>query len=439
MEKQVLLIQSNSMKSNKKDGRDENTLLRASEINRKYLKLKNNKTTTLYTNNDDDYENETVLKPFKAFVKDIRNADNLYDKGIITENELKQVCFVTPETFNKFSKDANQEIVRVVIDRAKVFDKMLIGTDPELLIMENGNVIKADCIPGFSRHTKFGSDGAMAELRPDPSYTPEGLVENIRKLLIDNEMTQHIKKYNWVSACYFENNQRDFPVGTHLHFDNPKEIKKLDNATRKRLFAVTNKILDELLTIPMIRIDGRLGHNRRARCKMSQAMGYGNQYGTGYGFFGEWRVCEGRLEHRSLSGLTISNPNICKDVFGVGKAIVEAIYKEVINKDLDSKFILPDKYTKTGIYEKTFKDWGKIPLTDFFNCTNSSEFMRITMDNSSRVDIGVGYIKKWLNKLRKLSTYGKYENYIESLGELLCSDSKILNKLNRNIKQNWGV
>jgi hypothetical protein len=189
----------------------------------------------------------------------------------------------------------------------------------------------------------------------------------------------------------------------------------------------------------MIRLDGKIGHNRRAKCKMSQMGGFGNNYGVGYGFFGEWRTCNGRLEHRSLSGLVISDPKICEAVFGVGQAIVEAVYKEAINHDLDGNFILPLDYDPKSIYTKKFKDWEKIPLASVFDCTKSSEFMHITMDNSSRVEISVDYIKKWNKKLKKLSTYGKYENYIESLSELLSNNSKTLDNINKNIKHNWGV
>ena len=172
---------------------------------------------------------------------------------------------------------------------------------------------------------------------------------------------------------------------------------------------------------------------------MSQVQGFGNVYGVGYGFFGEWRICKGRLEHRSLSGLAISNPDICRDVFGVGQAITEAVYKEAINNDLNDEFILPKKYTEKGIYRKTFKNWQKIPLAETFNCVNSSEFMRTIMDNSSRIEIDKTYINKWLSKIRKLSTYGKYEKYVESLGDLLSCNAKVLDKVNKNIKQNWGV
>ncbi|MDA3908198.1 MAG: hypothetical protein PF437_03850, partial [Sulfurimonas sp.] len=200
-----------------------------------------------------------------------------------------------------------------------------------------------------------------------------------------------------------------------------------------------NKIVDEFLTLPMIRLDGPSGHNRRAKCKMSQAMGYGNVYGVGYGFFGEWRDCCGRLEHRSLSGLVLSSPEICTDVFGTAQAITEAVYKDVINNGLDTDYILPKEFSKTSIYEKNFEDWEKVPLANTFGCTKSSGFMRTVMDKSSRIEIDISYIAKWLDAIRKLTTYSKYEKYIESLGALLLKNAVTLNKLDKNIKNTWGI
>jgi len=422
------------MDNNKKEGRQENTLLRAANTTRDYLKLDADVVKNIHSSKN-EYSDD--LYPFKAYARDIKRVKELQEAGIIKEKDLNKVCFVTTSTFNKFTKQPEKQFITAILD--KNFDKLLIGTDPELLLMHNNEVVHASNIPNFSKLSKFGSDGAMAELRPDPAFTSKGLVENIRKLLTDNELTASIKKYDWLSACYFENANRDFPVGTHLHFDNPTKIKNIDMMQRKRLFAVTNKIIDELLTVPMIRLDGLSGHNRRAKCKMSQVGGFGNNYGVGYGFFGEWRVCEGRLEHRSLSGLVISDPKICEAVFGVGQAIVEAVYKEAINNDLNSEFILPKNFDSNTIYSKLFKDWQKIPLAKTFNCTKTTNFMRNIMDKSSRVDISVEYIKRWLKNIRKLPTYGKYEHSVEFLGELLSKNSKSLDKLDKNIKHNWGI
>jgi len=434
MERQILLVKSNNMDNNKKEGRHENTLLRASSSTRNNLNLTEGKTKNIQTTDG----NQTYdLQPFKAYAKDIKKAKKLCESGVIKDKDLNKVCFVTTDIFNKFAKQQEVEVVSVMLD--KVFNELLIGTDPELLLMDNDEVIHAGNIPNFSKFSKFGCDGAMAELRPDPALTPKDLVKNIHSLLTNEELTSSIKKYDWLSACYFENANRDFPVGTHLHFDNPIKIKNLPIGSRKRLFAVTNKIIDELLTIPMIRLDGPSGHNRRAKCKMSQAGGFGNNYGVGYGFFGEWRTCNGRLEHRSLSGLVISDPKICEAVFGVGQAIVEAVYKEAVNNDLNSEFVLPKNYDAGAIYSKPFKDWEKIPLAETFGCIKPSSFMHEIMNKSSRIDISIEYIKGWLLHIRKLPTYGKYENYVEFLGELLSKNSKKLDKLDKNIKHNWGI
>jgi len=313
---------------------------------------------------------------------------------------------------------------------------MLIGTDPELLIMNNGQIIPANSIQGFSKNAKFGSDGAMAELRPDPASSPEKLIENMKKLFsLTNTAAEG---YDWISSCYHETKQRDYPVGAHIHIGNPHKIATGLNAKDKnRLFAVTNKIMDELLAIPMIRLDGKSGYKRRARCKMSHINGFGAGYGKGYGFFGEWRGKHGRLEHRTLSGLVISNPKLCKSVFSTALAIAEAVYKKIINEKLDPDIILPSKFNENIIYDKSFVSWGDIPLAEIFGCVRSSKEMSDTLDKSSRSEITSSHIDSWLKKMSVLSTFSKYEADIVHLSEILSQNTQTLNKINRNIKKTW--
>jgi hypothetical protein len=422
MEKQILLVASNRMKENKKEDRHESVLLRMSEKVRTALKLTQKQQLLVYSD-----KNDLNLTIFKAYSEDIKKAKQ-YAKFI------NKIAFVHPDTIYKLT-GTNTEAIEVTLSDS--FKDILIGTDPELLLYDDeNNIVSAAIIPHLNKTSSFGSDGAMAELRPEPAFTPEDLVQHIKTIFHSN-LDKPVAKYNWISACYIDAVNRDYPVGTHLHFDNPAQIKNLDLEERMRLFAVTNKIIDELLTIPMIRLDGQDGFRRRAKCKMSVAGGFGNQYGKGYGYFGEWRVCNGRLEHRSLSGLVISSPNIAEAVFGTSKAIVEAVYKKVLDKD--AEYILPAKFNKDELYLNKFNSWDKIPLTAEFNCIKSSDFMHNTMNKSSRVDINKKYINRWLSKIRKLPTYGKYEKYVESLGDVLNCSAQTLRNLNKNIKQTWGI
>ncbi len=430
MEKQIIVIPSEKMDSNQKEGRDEHRLVRMAKVARNKLDPDNSGMTL------EGLINTKKLSTFKAYTEDVKKARKMMvDGALLDEHDLSNTCFVSTETYkNLGGKDKT-----LVLDLNSIFTKLLIGTDPELLLMHEGNVKHADSIPGFNKDAKFGNDGAMAELRPDPSHTAEGLVANMKKLLHDDVLINNVRDLDWISSCYIENKDRDYPVGTHIHIDNPKKIAAMSNESRLRLFAVTNKILDELLSMPLIRLDGSIGHKRRARCKMSAHNGYNKgSYGKGYGFFGEWRPCNGRLEHRSLSGLVITNPTICTAVFGTAKAIAEAVYKEAIKNDLNSDFILPKQFSKGVIYNDTFKQWDKIPLAESLGCTTTSGIISKAMNKSCRTDINKKSITDWLVKIRKLPTYNTYANNIESLGDVLVSSAKVLDGYNNvNMKKTW--
>ena len=337
---------------------------------------------------------------------------------LFTEGDLASLYIIDP-----FEKEVN----------------ILIGSDPEFLFLDGDKIVNAALIHGLTKNTSLGHDGAMAELRPAPANVPEELTANVRNILLEHVEKEPICKYDWFSACYIERGDRDYPVGTHIHFDNTELIRKLPTGNRMRLFAVTNKILDELLTIPLIRLDGVKGHNRRAKCKMSPGGGFGNNYGKGYGYFGEWRMSSGHLEYRSLSGLVLSSPSMYSAVIGTAKAITEEVYSQATKHRLDRNFILPDKFDKEDIYRKDFNSWKEIPLADICGAHMSSELVDNLMNKSTRVDITPQFIARWLRKLRNFSTYGKYEPYVEILGDILSSSSKSLDSIERNLKKTWNL
>ena len=59
------------------------------------------------------------------------------------------------------------------------------------------------------------------------------------------------------------------------------------------------------------------------------------------------------------------------------------------------------------------------------------------MDASDRKVISQAYIKKWLTKMRTLTTYQKFSKHIETLGEILSSSDKVLDSFDTNIKNTW--
>lgn len=434
MLKPLILLPSDSMDGNKKQDRNEDTLLRVSKITRNSV-IENLDNVKL-----DGVDSIKELGVYKAFSKDLIRVRELILENVLNYEDSDRVAFVSSKTFKELGGEG-QFLDFSKIDYKKqveLITTLLIGTDPELLLMSQGKVIPASSIEGFDKKAKFGSDGYMAELRPDPADSAEGLVDNIKIILQNEAVQKKTDKLDLISACYYEEDNRDYPVGAHIHIDNPKKIAALPLAERFRLFAVTNKIMDELLTLPVIRLDGNKGHNRRAKCKMSAHNGYGVAgYGKGYGFFGEWRECHGRLEHRSLSGLVLINPQVATAVFGTAQAIAEATYNEALKNKLDKDFILPNKFNYQDIYKATFENWGDIPIAETLGCTTNSKEISEIMNASDRKTISQAYIKNWLIKIRTLSTYDKFSKHIEALGDILSSSDKVLDSFDNNIKNTW--
>ncbi len=59
------------------------------------------------------------------------------------------------------------------------------------------------------------------------------------------------------------------------------------------------------------------------------------------------------------------------------------------------------------------------------------------MNSSCRTEVNRQFIKTWLNKIRKLSTYNAFSDDIESLSSILSSSAKVLDGYNVNMKKMW--
>lgn len=200
------------------------------------------------------------------------------------------------------------------------------------------------------------------------------------------------------------------------------------------MFGIFNKILDELLSLPMIKLDGQdLGECRRSKCQM--AMG-----NNGYGFYGEWRPCDGRLEHRTLSGLWLMHPVVAEAVLGTAKAIADEMFGLVEDKGYDLAYIRhPDigfddhKY----LYRAEFDDWDKIGIAKDLRCIQSSSYMRSMLNASKAKSITKSFLTKWYSDMKKLSTYKQYAKHIDMLYAILSLPQKKISDVGFDLKKNW--
>ncbi|MEA3296161.1 MAG: hypothetical protein U9Q27_03435 [Patescibacteria group bacterium] len=412
------------MDANKKTGRNENGLIRISALTRNFMAF-NKDFVEIWPQNTDTAKRmdcAVYLKIFKVFSSDIKKLQS-YN---ITENELKRVGFVTTNTFQKITgSKVNVHIANNVWIADDIHDTV-IGADPEFLLFDHdGKIIKANRIMG--RQGKLGCDGAMAEIRPDPAITPAGLIKNIYKIFTTKDLIEPIKNLDWVAGCYFKDPDRDYPIGGHIHIGNPIQIAKMEPIKREHFFKVFNKIMDELLAIPMIKLDGmQLGLSRRSKCSVGK-----------YGYYGEWRICNGRLEHRTLSGLWLAHPILAECVFGTAKTIIDEIFRNVANKKFDFSYMLPSVFYNINLFLTDFNNWDKIPLAADMGCTKSSETMEKILNNSQDKIIDKNFLKKWYNHLLTFHSSKFYKKYIDGLYEILSTKNKHFKEFNKNIKINW--
>jgi len=418
------------MDSNKKKDREERGLLRVAELSRKHLNLDNQPLVEIWTSDStkDRLTKAIKLSPFKAYTEDIKKAKALVVEGKLTEDSLERVAFVTTDVYKQLSSFKSLWVSTSLSDT-------VIGADPEFLLMKEGKVVSAHYIEGFTKYTKLGSDGPMAEVRPDPALTPEELVNNIKKVLLDEKNYTKIQQYDWISTAYFEDNTRDYPVGSHIHFGNPHQIASLSEAVRTNLFRVVTRVLDELLAIPLIKIDNTEGSHRRIRCKMGMNGNMGG-YGLGYGYFGDMRLCNGRLEYRTLSGKIMANPALLTAVYGVAKTITDSIFDLVIAENCSEEFFCPKIYKGLDLFADSFDTWDQIELTKQIDCIIPSKEIRNKLHKGGPGLINKQFLSQWLEKLKGLSRYNTGEVYINYLLEILKGKTSNTNKTT-NIKTTW--
>lgn len=433
----LILVASKSMDDNKKTNRDEHTLIRMSSTVRSNMDFGEDSVELCPAgaSTENQIARTKTLTIFKAFSADIKKAKTMVDKGDLDISELKRVGFVTTKTLNSINGASGRNKNKNIWVSDSI-DNTVLGSDPEFLLFDRDTsaVIRANGV--LSRTGALGSDGAMAEIRPRPATTTETLVNNIKKVFSADKAVKYIDKYKWLAACYHKDDTRDYPVGGHIHIGSPAKIAKLDTKTKHAFFIVMNKILDELLAIPLIKLDGKEeGCLRRTQCQMCTT-GFG-----GYGFFGEMRTPNGRLEHRTLSGMWLTHPSVAKAVFGTAKAIVDEIFKLVLHKKFNANYMCLYPKSSDGrlahMWIKGFDGWKNVQLAKDMKCTLSSTKMINTLNDSNPTMINATYLEKWLSTMKGFSTYKNNSKYILGLYEILKISSRELCNWDKEIQNNW--
>jgi hypothetical protein len=426
--KKLILMPSPSMDKNKKEARNEHSLVRMPANVRKLLDFHEDKVEVWTAQTAEDRAASVLLDIFQAFSADIKRVKEMVQRGELKQSEAGRIGFVTTKMYNRITGGDDNKNIWV---STGVHDTV-VGADPEfLLFTKEGDVVHANSI--MSKSGIIGSDGAMAEVRPKPSTSPDGLINHIKQAFLDKTLTNAISQYDWKAGCYYQNSMRDYTMGGHIHVGNPAKVARMPLNQREMFFNVLNKIMDELVAIPCIRLDGEMGRKRRTECQIHSG-------GGGFGWFGEWRTCNGRLEHRSLSGMWLMHPSVAKCVIGTAKAITDAVFKYWAQNNFDLEYIIPKKYqgyTRHKLNHSSFSDWNKFKVCKDMSTIMSSAELRDRLNHSKGGDITTKWLNSWHSKMKGLETYGKYSKYIRGLKEILRINMNEVSNWDRTIQNNW--
>jgi len=414
-----ILISSKRMTVNKKPDRNEHALFRCRAPVRKALGVDVDDVIEVEITGKNNLPEIYKFNVYIAFPKDIKTVRHLVSTGKLSNKDSLRTFFVTERIFKRFGGTADDAYIEVSVAKEKS-TILSLGCDPEFLLYKDDGIIPAFQVAGISRQTKIGSDGAMAELRPDPTIEPAGLVQNIRDLFTNERHTSKIKPYSWVASAFVRAPNRDFPVGGHIHVGSfSAEIGK------RPLAPILNKVLDDLLAVPFSILEGENGIKRRSISNMGV-----------YGRVGGFRSSGARrFEYRTLSGLWLSHPDLSNIIFRVTAAISKHFLTSIkemreLNKSMVEKLLY-------NLREMDEEDWKKIPVVREMRSTIPSQAL-IKILETGKLVIGAKELTGWYKKVKTLMAYKEDSEAFDKLYGILnkaLKDKKVLD--NADIKAAW--
>jgi hypothetical protein len=431
------------MDERERAGKNEGELVRMPKQTRNFLRPKDS--TVEVCNTDQTALNRVasgcLLRVHQAFTKDVKRFNGYIQRGLVSGPDKKRACFVSSSTFERLTnKPASDKIAEAWI--ADSIIDILVGADPEfVLIDENGNTIHGNSlIPDNSINAELGVDsfGLQIEVRPPPEIKPSKLVSSMRNIMKSNRNVKYIKHFQWFACSY-----NRFCVGGHLHFGTPKLLAKYKDA-KFGFFVVATRILDELVGIPLAKIEGSDGVRRRGH--------------TRFGRHGDFRKDAGRLEWRVPGGDWLAHPTLAQAVIGTSKAICEEILYMIDASGFENEFVVPAKYRRgdfaaykvvqeqdtagrTHFWRDRWQyrtraenNWAEWPICESFGLQKSSEEIAAILHNNNTKK---EHLTTAARVLRNMSTYRDYRKEIDSFINSCNRTQKSLSTLNRSIQDTW--
>ncbi len=320
--------------------------------------------------------------------------------------ETTNVGFVTSETYKELM-GPGKKINEIWISEKT--ENITVGCDPEfVLVKDDGSAVYADTVFG-DKWSDLGSDGPCAEIRPGPSNNIDEVINNISSLLNNEAKTKNILKYDWLGGATYHHPSmnRRYPIGGHIHLGLPREV--ISRGINEFYLKRVARVLDEMVALPLVRIDTPLPRERRA------VLGYGKfediRYKTKTPFKFEWRV---------PSGIWMVHKDLARAVIGTTKAVTEEAWKRFQDSKFNHNFMLHINNENN--------------LLSSFSCMDS-EVVRRTVNESCAGDVSLTLINDIHNRLKQMSNYPQYKEIIDDFIKICCKNPPSNHRL--SLKPSW--
>jgi len=286
---------------------NENGMLRISAELRQNLGLEVGQQFTLNSIND----TVVVLTIGSAFKKDAEQ-----DGG---------VCYVTQIIFDQVNLEN--------IDQYSIFQVkgITLGCDPEFFLIDRDTHKLLDAQTFFKKWGEVGCDGVLAELRPNPSLSAEGLTNNIYDLIKTtreilnltqshdpNRITMHAASSysNGTPIILSIGNTGCVTAGFHLHFGLPKDILGHKPDIMTLMFKIV-RAMDYFVGLPAIMLESNDESKRRSNTQVS------------YGKPSDFRLDFRTLEYRVPGGSLLRHPVLTRGLIALGATVTEDIVSKI--------------------------------------------------------------------------------------------------------------
>ncbi len=364
------------------------------------------------------------LRVKQAYKTDVRRLARMISQGKIAEDKAGGVGFVTRTVQDRVrKKEGSSPWISIG------FDEITVGADPEFgLIGDGGTLVRGcDVLPHAG---PFGSDGPGAEVRPEPSRSHIAVVKNIASIL--GNPPAGALPYKWIGGATFEDAERQYWFGGHIHMGRPATIP---SGMAVDVYRKIAKVLDHLVALPLVKLDTPQPHLRRNGCKY------------GYGKAGKFETYDAsasirvggdgdRFEYRVLSGLWLTHPALARIVIGTTKAIAETVYSRVGANGLDEDWVGAPANRK-GLL-KTFGLKNNKEVESIINVAKASaltpELLGIWEKQLKDLDCYTDYAPE-INAFISLIQNADSEDFTLDLKENWLEGARLAPSGNRNIRK----